>query len=243
MILMASFMLMAAAEPPRPTIRTTEPETGSRVRAARDLGGIAIARQEQALWVRRIGDCMVEKQHGVALRVVASSNGGAIDYAKLGIPSGRLMDALSVRACMERTISRNGNFQWQTNDSVLRGTLVDALYRTSFSQMPPRPLPGTVAIPVHAAGSAAGDAAEAAGGEFGECIVRGNFDGADRLIRSMPYSEGERSAFAQLMPFIGPCLQAGSKAALSKPALRAVIADAAWRLVSGSATQARMGTQ
>lgn len=240
--MIVALLLMAVSTPVRPTIKTTEPETGSRVGVARELGGNAVARQEQALWVRRIGDCMIEKQRGVAMRVVSASNGGAIDYEKLGIPGSRLTSALSLKACMERTISRGGSFQWQTSDTVLRGTLVDALYRAEFPIAPRRAWSGVTVAPVYNAKSVVGDAAETAAGSFGECIVRGNFDAADRLIRSAAHTLEERTAFAAVMPFIGPCLQAGSKAALSKPVLRSVITDAAWRLANGTSAQAGAGT-
>lgn len=71
------------------------------------------------------------------------------------------------------------------------------------------------------------------------CAVRTMPDEAAALLATKPASEDERRAVAAIRPRLGTCLRAGAAARLNAPGLRAVLALAAYRLVSQPAAAAR----
>ena len=64
------------------------------------------------------------------------------------------------------------------------------------------------------------------------CVVRTMPDEVMALLATRPASEEERAAIGVLRPRLGPCLRAGAAARINAPGLRAILALAAYRLVS-----------
>jgi hypothetical protein len=87
------------------------------------------------------------------------------------------------------------------------------------------------------AAAAAPDPAKAAiaardDGEYlGLCGVRTMPEQVATLLATAPASDEEKSAVAAITPGLGPCLRAGAAAKLNRPALRALLALAAYRIV------------
>lgn len=79
-------------------------------------------------------------------------------------------------------------------------------------------------------------------GEYlGLCAVRSMPDEVAGLLATRPASEEERLAIGNLRPRLGPCLRAGSSARVNASGLRAILALAAYRLVTQPAGAARPG--
>lgn len=79
-------------------------------------------------------------------------------------------------------------------------------------------------------------------GEYlGLCSVRSMPDEVAGLLATRPASEEERLAIGNLRPRLGPCLRAGSSARINASGLRAIVALAAYRLVTQPAGPPRPG--
>lgn len=71
------------------------------------------------------------------------------------------------------------------------------------------------------------------------CAVRTMPDEIAGLLATKPASDEERRAIAAIRPRLGPCLRAGAAARINTVGLRAILALAAYRLVSQPAGVAR----
>jgi hypothetical protein len=70
-------------------------------------------------------------------------------------------------------------------------------------------------------------------GEYlGLCAVRSMPDRVAALLATAPSSGEEKAAVAAIAPALSPCLRAGAAAKVNRPALRALLALAAYRIVS-----------
>ena len=70
-------------------------------------------------------------------------------------------------------------------------------------------------------------------GEYlGLCAVRSMPDRVAGLLATAPSSEEEKTAVAAIAPGLSPCLRAGAAAKVNRPALRALLALAAYRIAS-----------
>jgi hypothetical protein len=70
-------------------------------------------------------------------------------------------------------------------------------------------------------------------GEYlGLCAVRTMPGQVAALLATVPASEAEKSAAAAIAPGLSPCLRVGAAAKINRPALRALLALAAYRIVS-----------
>jgi hypothetical protein len=72
-------------------------------------------------------------------------------------------------------------------------------------------------------------------GEFlGLCIARTMPAAVQALLATAPESNAEKASIASLAPNLAPCVQAGASARVNRPALRAILALAAYRLTSSA---------
>ncbi|HEX9947452.1 MAG TPA: hypothetical protein VGA98_07925 [Allosphingosinicella sp.] len=71
-----------------------------------------------------------------------------------------------------------------------------------------------------------------AGEYLGLCAVRSMPDQVSALLATGPASEEEKAAAAAISANLGPCLRAGASAKLNRPGLRALLALAAYRIVT-----------
>lgn len=70
-------------------------------------------------------------------------------------------------------------------------------------------------------------------GEYlGLCAVRSMPDRVAGLLATVPASDEEKRAVAAIAPGLSPCLRAGAAATVNRPGLRALLALAAYRIVS-----------
>ncbi|HET9639825.1 MAG TPA: hypothetical protein VFP12_11520 [Allosphingosinicella sp.] len=72
------------------------------------------------------------------------------------------------------------------------------------------------------------------------CAVRTMPEEVAGLLATRPASEAERLAVGGLRPRLGPCLRAGAAARINIPGLRAILALAAYRLVSQQSPRASL---
>ncbi len=235
-VMVAASAATTTAEPAkarRPEIVERNVQTGSRIRHNVMPADVMPARAAAEL-MRFAGDCVVRVQRGVALRTVAASTDYGVDFVRLGIPAGRLAGALSIDTCLTESAREGGDtLQWQFGFGTIRNFLIEPLYLSTFKAMPNRNWEQVEAVPVVQIGDPKQVAQHRMVAEFGECVVRANFGAADTLIRTDQYSENEKAAFEAVKPSITACLDQGSTISMRKPALRALIADAAWRLANG----------
>jgi hypothetical protein len=94
-----------------------------------------------------------------------------------------------------------------------------------------------------APGEAAGEQLARSGWEsIATCIARGDPAAAFALVQSVPASDAERAAIAQLMPQLAPCLPRGQNS-FNRSSLRAIVAAGLYRvLVVASAEPAATAT-
>jgi hypothetical protein len=64
------------------------------------------------------------------------------------------------------------------------------------------------------------------------CVTDTNPAGVIALLDSEPYTDSENSAFSALIPFMGPCLSAGTKLSGEREPLRAALAEALYQRVN-----------
>lgn len=65
--------------------------------------------------------------------------------------------------------------------------------------------------------------------DFAQCIQAAAPDAVQALLATAPTYSPERDAFQALASFLGPCLPAGAQIAISRPQLRGLLAEAAYR--------------
>lgn len=76
-------------------------------------------------------------------------------------------------------------------------------------------------------------------GEYlGLCAVRSMPDQVAALLATAPASDDEKRAAAAVTPGLAPCVREGAAATLNRPALRALVALAAYRIVSQAGPRA-----
>ncbi len=77
--------------------------------------------------------------------------------------------------------------------------------------------------------SSGDDLARAQGlGNYADCIVHRNAEGADTLLRTEPASAAEKSAARALAPVLGECLIDGQRIEFTPASIRALAADGLW---------------
>ena len=79
-------------------------------------------------------------------------------------------------------------------------------------------------------------------GEYlGLCAVRSMPEQTAALLATAPASEDEKRAVAAITPGLSPCVRAGGAAKVNRPALRALLALAAYRIATQSGPAAGAG--
>lgn len=154
--------------------------------------------------------------------------------AVLDLPLGRQADIavakLAVDDCMDEGMLKMAS-------SVFRGALFEALYRLPQSPKLPASLPRLPARDYAAGVDIANpDAAlDVALRTFADCVVRADPAASHRLLFTDIGADREQAAFQALMPVLGNCLPRGNALKFSKPVLRGLIAEVAFRLAESAA--------
>jgi hypothetical protein len=71
--------------------------------------------------------------------------------------------------------------------------------------------------------------------EMAACVADTNPGAIMALVDSPPFSDDENAAFGKLVPFMGPCLQAGTKVDAKREPLRAAMAEALYQRMTNPA--------
>jgi len=110
---------------------------------------------------------------------------------------------------------------------VMRGDLAEELVkrdRSAAAQLPPLPLQKVYSRPWYAF-----TGRDVSVDEMATCVADTNPSAILALLDSAPYSPGEGTAFANLVPYMGPCLRSGTKLAGAREPLRAALAEALYQ--------------
>lgn len=76
--------------------------------------------------------------------------------------------------------------------------------------------------------------ARSPGEEMALCAALQAPDATAALLQTQPATREETQAVQQIAPVLGRCLKQGTQAEMNKPAIRAMLALAAWRIVAAS---------
>lgn len=114
--------------------------------------------------------------------------------------------------------------------AILRGMLAEELIKQdmpAFVRLPSLPIQKTYARAWYA-----GSSRDRSVNEMATCVADTNPEGVAALLNAEPYTEAEDSAFSTMVPFMGPCLSAGTKLSGDKEPLRAALAEALYQRVN-----------
>jgi len=110
---------------------------------------------------------------------------------------------------------------------VMRGDLAEELVKrdhAAAAELRPLPIEKVYARPWYAF-----TGRDVSVDEMATCVADTNPAAILALLDSAPYSPGEGTAFANLVPYMGPCLRAGTKLAGAREPLRAALAEALYQ--------------
>jgi hypothetical protein len=186
--------------------------------------------------MQALGQCVYARRPEKAERYLAIPT----DTREYDILGRQMIDSLGDR-CL------GGDGELQFSNGLFRGALFEAAYRKKFTTKPAGSFEGTADIgwfanyekPLSDAGKR-----HIIVQDLAECVVRGNPSLARALIFSGTGSANEDRLVKELSKLLGPCLVSGQKAEVSKPSLRAFLAEALYRLsVAREASAARKEQQ
>lgn len=123
---------------------------------------------------------------------------------------------------------------------VMRGDLAEELVKrdhAAAAQLQPLPLQKIYSRPWYAF-----TGRDVSVDEMATCVADTNPGAVLALLDSAPYSDGEGAAFANLVPYMGPCLRAGTKLAGAREPLRAALAEALYQRMANPVADAAPAT-
>ncbi|HTM96619.1 MAG TPA: hypothetical protein VL100_12505 [Croceibacterium sp.] len=122
--------------------------------------------------------------------------------------------------------------------SLLRGALFRAKLLTEFGgkdvALAPEPVDYTQFVPSPLQSE---DRSYVAFGDFADCVVRADLDGARKFVEPDAGSEVETQALNALIPKLGPCLTNGLEITFSKSVLQALLAEAIYHETAAAALE------
>jgi hypothetical protein len=171
----------------------------------------------------QFGQCLYARRVGSAERFMTLPV-DTDEYAKL---QRTLFDTMG-DSCIE------GDGTLSFSDGLLRGALFEAAYRKKFGGGD-APLSFDSSLTTSTATSYKPPYSDAARRQIvlqdlAECVVKTEPTEVRAMVLSVPESQREETAFANLSAKFGPCLTTGQKASFSKPSLRAILAEALYRV-------------
>jgi hypothetical protein len=181
--------------------------------------------RERAAGAHEIADCLALKK-GREVRAYLSAATGP-DSRKLGQALGVTLESCLLNRPMNALVEGE---QIAFPPPILRGMLAEALVekdRPEFARLPALPIQKTYMRAWYPASFR-----NAAVNEMATCVTDTNPAGVIALLDSEPYTDSENSAFSALIPFMGPCLSAGTKLSGEREPLRAALAEALYQRVN-----------
>lgn len=141
-------------------------------------------------------------------------------------------DLTCLNAAARRT---GGKLEMRMQPEAFRYALYPALYRRDFGHEAPVAATVTDAPPIDLASEFDGDIAQLPSTyrpsrAFGDCVVRENPAGAHALLMAKPFSRADTAAVEELKPSFAACLSEGQTVRLTRPAMRAFVGEAAYKL-------------
>jgi hypothetical protein len=136
-------------------------------------------------------------------------------------------------------LSGDGTLQYSSG--LFRGALFEAAYRKKFGAHPITSFDSTKNMSLATAYAKPwSDVGKRhiIVQDLAECVVRGNPAEVHTLMLTSTSSPKENGMVTELSTKLGPCLLSGQKAEISKPSLRAFLAEAIYRLSVASAAPA-----
>ena len=182
--------------------------------------------------IYRIGQCVVRRDRGVALRLLEML---PVD----GEP--RLQEAA-------RTIADAGCLGGPLPldfPVFLRGAIAQEMLRTDYPEMSAEPHSVArlvdLGLPVRSDGPAAGDVARRY--QWSDCVVRNDMDNVERLVRTAAGSTMERDVLTRMAPYMSACMAMGAQISVRQSEMRSLFAQGAYhnsyRYWSGQLRDAR----
>lgn len=216
----AALFTMALSVVAQPSLaqRQLEAETGSRIgipERARIPTSLKLTDGQAAqITMNRFMTCVVQRSRKQAERFVALPPESA--------ETSTMARSLATSECLHE-----GELRFQSR--LMRGGAYQALYRADYGVAVPANL-ATRATVRPPAGQ--GAAAEQYGAllNVGDCVARVNAIATHDLLLSDPAAAAEATAISKLMPSLSACMPQGVTLRFSKPVLRGVLAEAAYRL-------------
>lgn len=198
---------------------------GSTAAAQEQPASPAMAERYQA----EFADCVVRRKAYAApvaafLRTIPESP----TWGEAGL---KAADLSCLNAAARRADSR---ITMRMQPSSFRDALYPALYRQQFARAPQ-----TARIPalppLDVAAEFEGDVASLPAEyrprrALGDCVARANPVGAHAMLLAAPASKDETAAVEALKPAIAACLPAGTSIRMNRPALRAHVGEALYKL-------------
>lgn len=182
--------------------------------------------------MHRFGTCVAFRSRHRAERVLATLPSSAEERQVLG--------QVARAGCLDDMDVDLLSFHPQ----LLRGAMAEAYFEADFGQVggPPRramatPFPSVTAKQVAALPARGPKILRAL--VFAHCVVEAAPDDVVALLRTDPATPAEEAAFGSLLPRFAPCLDAGVRLEVSRPQVRGILAEAAYRISHARAVAAR----
>ncbi len=126
-----------------------------------------------------------------------------------------------------------GDGSLQFSNSLLRGALFEALYRRKFADGGIGQFPADFETALDRGYSQPRSdqvRQHLTLQQFSECVTKQQAGEVRKLVLSSPGSSAEQAAITALAPSFGPCFGSGASLKMTKPALRAMLAESVYRM-------------
>jgi hypothetical protein len=170
----------------------------------------------------KFGQCIYSRRTGVAERFLALP----VDSQEYSSLHKSLFVTLA-DSCLE------GDGELYFTDDLLRGALFEAAYRKKFGKKGPTNFASSLKtgqLETYVQPLSDDARRQLVLQDMAECVVRADPKAVKLLILSSPESARENEAVRTVTAKISPCLSNGQKAGFSRPSLRAILAEALYRL-------------
>lgn len=204
----------------------SEPDTGSRI--AKDAQ--EMQKTKVRVLMKDVARCVYVKHPDLVLRLLQSSDAGAVDFDRLGFKEGDFLKRFSLSTCLSRSMDRGMSLaQLRLNATVLRSALAEEAYLSARRRTPgiiPEGQPETLLNRYFT--SSDNSANSRAFGAFTDCVVYKAPQEADAVLRTQPGSQQEKGAVRALIPALSSCIVKDQEMTLTESGIRTIVADGLW---------------
>ncbi len=235
----ASLALSCVIAAPTSADVAPEPPTGSKLPPALDQ----LPTDDARIVLAAFAKCNVQRDPGLAREFILSSRNYSLDEKYRGVTRPECLG----QAVEGRPV---GTAQLQLTTNILRYITAEALVSRDLKRFNPdlvrtaAPLPeltidpgkmrlakgGATATPAQTAENFAAAKTEVAVVKYGECVVRADPHGSQRLLATKINSTEEGAALTALLPAFSACLETGHQFGANRLNLRGIVALNYYRL-------------